>query len=173
MHWNNSNFQLTYFIAGMCHTPDEAYRVLKCQLEDRQVAWALAHKAKADRTEPVLKILADQEEACIRACEAEIAHIESLIAKVQPLRKFAHLSDHEAAQACQREEWRLKLRAKAENFLMAQGSIPPEELAAMRAHPDFSDISAHINNVSLAIRTGGYNLEEAAPWCAGLLEGGG
>jgi hypothetical protein len=169
MHWNNSNFQLTYFIAGMCHTPDEAYRVLLCQLEDREVALASALKNRADRTDAVLDILARQEDACVEACRAEIDHIRALIAKVQPLRQFAHLSDREAAQACQREEWRLKLRAKAENFLLSQGSVPADELAAMRAHPDFANIAAHINEVSTAIRSGGYNLEEAASWCAGLL----
>lgn len=47
MSWRNSNFQTDRFIIGACNTPDEAYRVLRLQAQDRKQA--LAHAQAAAR----------------------------------------------------------------------------------------------------------------------------
>lgn len=161
MHWRNSNFQTTYFIAAKCHTADEAYRVLKAQKEERDMAIAKAkggaHKIKArmlkalsqldsdkewereEATGEILEIKAQeqQDKDCLEEAERESEFLQSLIDKVQPHRKFAHLPDHEAFQEAQYEEWRQELIFRAQNFIAAQGHIPPDHLATMRLHPAF------------------------------------
>lgn len=73
----------------------------------------------------------------LAAAKAELSFIEQCIERVQPHRKFAHLPDPEAHEACQREEWRLELEYRAVNFLVTAGTIPSDHFATMRQHPDF------------------------------------
>ncbi len=37
----------------------------------------------------------------------------------------------------QREEWKQELLSRALNFIACHGTIPPDELATMKAHPDY------------------------------------
>lgn len=167
-HWKNSHFQTEYFIAGQCHTADEAYRVLRQQREDRAVAVAnfqatnLRTEAKILRAKSVIdnpesdpaavleakadlaevEAFAAQAKAVYDVAVAEIAHMDRLIEKLQPLRKYAHLSDEEADQVCQREEWGLRLAHRAKMFLFSQGSIPSDQLETMMSHPDFKTLIA-------------------------------
>jgi hypothetical protein len=173
MHWRNSHFQIRYFLAGRCHTPDEAYRVL-CELrEERALALENADVSSlklALRMRwlrwftwlPVLGALASIERVrlCrelvrirepVRVAREELAAIETMIAEVQPHRRYAHLPDREAHQAAQRDEWGYELAARAENYLLT-GSLPPDQLATMRQHPDFaSQILPRIRFVEQAL----------------------
>jgi hypothetical protein len=193
MYWNNSDFQLEHFIAGKCHTPDEAYRILFLQREERELALGtaracakreLAKKLKAERdlesTDPLIQLEAEASlieldiyqginQRAIEGAEHELGTLQRLMDRLEPLRKYAHLSVHEAAQAAQREEWFLTLVHRAENYLISGGAVPPDELATMRAHPDFNLLVERIGQITEAIRSGGYNLEATAGWCAGLL----
>ena len=164
MHWRNSNFQIAYFIAGKCHTADHAYKML-CELREERVTALNANKGAGLRRQALLRkrdsffcklapwirleIEAKLHEAELNKdiypamqaqCEREIEFIEKCIGIVQPLRKYKEVPDHEAHQACQREEWRLELMDRAENFLMSGGIIPADHLDTMRAHPDWEKI---------------------------------
>jgi hypothetical protein len=76
-------------------------------------------------------------EIAILGAEQEIATIESIMLELEPQRKYAHLPILEAAQAAQREEWLLEFQRRTENFLLSKGTIPEDQLNAMRNHPDF------------------------------------
>jgi hypothetical protein len=157
----NTDFQIDNFLVGSCHTADGAYSLLCDLREDREAALSqvtvseLRTRAKIARAEASLRsedeatrleAEADIEEIRsnaamlarnIAAARAELAHIDDLIARLQPHRRYAHLPDPQAHEAAQREEWRLELAHRAENFLLTSGTIPHDHFASMRQHPDF------------------------------------
>lgn len=163
MHWRNSNFQIAYFIAGKCHTADEAYRQLMQLREERDVAIKTAAasvkraQAKQLRAQAILddahsdaaaqlEAAADLDEIeatrqqgqdCYDQALRERTFIDTLIERVKPLRQYASLPDHEAHQAAQLEEWHHELLFRAQNYLTAHGHIPADQLATMRLHPAF------------------------------------
>ena len=178
-HWKNSNFQNEFFIAGQCHTPDEAYRVLRQQREDREVALLsaksvyLRNEAKISRAKMALEIgdiptrleaqadiaeieaYAKQSKATYDAAVREVEHIDRLIKKINPLRKYSHLTDEEADQACQREEWALRLAHRARLFMFSNGCIPNDHLEVMLSHPDFKSVIAPaIQEIAEAMKSG-------------------
>lgn len=173
MHWRNSNFQIAYFIAGRCHSADEAYRQLMQLREERDVALKTASasvkraqarmlRAHATLTDPCtdeatrLEAEADlddieatrqQAQDCYDQAVRERDFIDTLIEKVKPHRQYAHLPDHEAHQAAQADEWHAELLFRAQNYL-ATGGLPPDQLATMRLHPAFeSSIAPAIENL--------------------------
>lgn len=160
MYWQNSRFQILAFIVGACHTWDEAYRVCKNQLAERERAiWYAETEGKISRLigrdKSTLNPIELTEIECYEEALRERDFYKELIERIQPMRKYAHLPDHEAFQACQREEWCLKLMTRAENYLASQGFIPPDQLEAMRQHPDFETrIGPHIDMVKLEMRDG-------------------
>lgn len=87
-------------------------------------------------------------EMAILGAEQELATITSIMAELEPQRKYAHLPLLEASQAAQREEWLLEFQRRTENFLLSKGTIPEDHLNAMRNHPDFeTNIVPFITNV--------------------------
>ena len=157
----NHDFQIVHFLVGACHTADGAYALL-CDLRDDR-ADALK-QAEAARLREQAKIIRAQRRIAsddkaerlegeadlaeiagfaatvaknIAAAKEELAFIQDCMKRIQPYRAFAHLPDAEAHEACQREEWRLELVARAQNYLLTTGSIPPDHFATMRQHPDF------------------------------------
>lgn len=160
-HRNNSDFQLRYFMANNCHTADVAWCLMYEQKLDIQIKLASTKagilKRKAKRVQideginstDLVKQLNGQAdliewesgegllEMAILGAEQEIATIESIMAELELQRKYAHLSLLEASQAAQREEWLLEFQRRTENFLLSQGTIPEDQLNAMRNHPDF------------------------------------
>ncbi len=179
MHWKNSNFQTENFIAGRCHTADEAYRVLLQQLEDRNMAIATAHRCHVRWRKWVMRdapglarallrwarlvrgdALDENSVACYEEALREAAHLRELISQLEPQRKFRHLPPWEAHQAAQREEWKLELMWRAENFIASQGTIPHDHLATMRMHPDFeSEIAPRVAEMLRLARTDEYLLK--------------
>lgn len=184
MHWRNSNFQIANFLAGKCHTADEAYRLL-CELrEDRDLAIRasaaarLRSEAKIIRANAVLasakdeadklEARADIEEVAAYANQSqsvydqsvrERSYIDQLIEKIKPLRKYKDLPDEEAHQATQREEWKLKLIHRAKTFLLTSGTIPQDQFDIMMAHPDFhSEIVPAIEAVNESMKLGPISL---------------
>jgi hypothetical protein len=157
----NHDFQLAHFLAGACHTADGAWSLLCDQRQDRRLALGMAKgqalrdeakrmrahnalqsggpaalEAQADLAE--LEALAPVLAENIAAAEAELATIERMLVALQPLRRFAHLPDAQAHEAAQRDEWRAELLFRAENAVVTTGTVPPDLLATMRQHPDFS-----------------------------------
>ncbi len=171
-HRNNSDFQLRYFMANNCHTADVAWCLMYEQKLDIQIklditkARVLRRKARQieideglKSEDPVKQLNAQADliewqsgegllELAILGAEQEIATIESIMAELEPQRKYAHLSILEAAQAAQREEWLLEFKHRTENYLLSKGTIPEDQLQAMRSHPDFeSNIVPFISDV--------------------------
>lgn len=165
MHWKNSNFQISNFIAGKCFTADEAYRVLSELVIDRELAidefkaYDLETRAKLHELESVLSPsqyeraqilrLTSQHSHSIKCYEGavrELDFIKSYIDKLQPHRQFSHLPDAEAHQACQRLEWKLKLDNKIRLSIATQGAISPDLLETLSAHPDRAELLETLRN---------------------------
>ena len=171
-HRTNSDFQLRYFMANTCHTADVAWCMMYEQKLDVQMklghtkAQLLRRKAnlieieqELKSTDPVKQLKAQADlmdwqnnegllEIGILGAEQELATITSIMAELEPQRKYAHLPILEAAQAAQREEWLLEFRRRIENYLLSIGTIPEDHLNAMRNHPDFeSNLVPYITNV--------------------------
>lgn len=140
MYWRNSQFQIIYFILGTCHTADEAYRKARELLEEREMALG------AQNPNAVFDDSASGRNAlnCLEQCKRDIEFIKDAIARLEPHRKYGHLPDHEAFQLGQQEEWKLELKFRAENYLMSHGTIPADQLGAMRQHPEWMEIQNHI-----------------------------
>jgi hypothetical protein len=160
-HRNNSDFQLRYFMANNCHTADIAWCVMYEQKLDIQIkldstkAKLLRRQAKfieieqaLESTDSVKQLNAQADliewqsgegmlEMAILGAEQELATITSIMAELEPQRKYADLPILEAAQAAQREEWLLEFQRRTENYLLSTGTIPEDHLNAMRNHPDF------------------------------------
>jgi hypothetical protein len=158
----NHDFQIAYFIAGSCQTPDAAYSILCDLREDRSnalksfEAYNLRDQAKikraelkilsgdeADRLEGQadiveLKALAETTQKNYDAALDEVAFIEACMEKLQPLRKFAHLPDAQAHEAAQHQEWKLQLIHTAENHMLSGHAIPADHFSTMRMHPAFA-----------------------------------
>ena len=179
-HKRNSKFQQLYFLVGSCHTADGAYALLCNQREEREEALAQykisvvreqAKKRSAERrlqsNDDVERLEAEADlmeiirahnnaDVLVTAAKDELGFIQALIDKLQPLRQFAHLSDMEAHEAAQREEWKLELMHRAQNALLTTGHIPTDQWATMRMHPDFvSEIFPMIETFRKEIQTTG------------------
>lgn len=177
-HRNNSDFQLRYFMANNCHTADVAWCLMYEQKLDIQIklestkAKQLRRKAKSIEIEeglksqdPAKQLNAQADliewksgegllEMAVLGAEQEIATIESIMAELEPQRKYAHLPLLEASQAAQREEWLLEFKHRTENYLLSRGTIPEDQLQAMRSHPDFeSSIVPFISDIVEKIAT--------------------
>lgn len=177
-HKQNTNFQIAYFLLGSCHTPDAAYSLAKDLREERQTAvdnYAVSQlkvKARVIRANKLL--LSDDEADKLEglaellelnnnkktgeilykvACD-EIIFIDKCIEILQPFRKFKRLSDSEANEAAQYEEWKLELLYRAENMMITNGGIPTDQFATMRMHPAFQkDILPRINEMQVLMKT--------------------
>lgn len=186
-HRNNSDFQLRYFLAGSCHTPDGAWALMYGQKID--VEGKIKHtqaqklrrgaaimKAKNflannpnapawERTEKEAEIIecesaAPVAELNLKAAEEELATINQIMAELEPLRKYKHLPILEANEAAQREEWLGELKARAKNFLVSQGAIPADHLETMRCHPDFvAELVPYIRQIVTRMKASGDGLE--------------
>ncbi len=175
----NHDFQILHFLIGSCHTADGAYSLLCDLKEERDSVVRNLHcselrtKAKllklekqllSDDKSERLEAQADLEELennkeqndkLTKAAIAELNFINSCIDRLQPYRKYSHLSDSEAHEECQREEWKLELITRAENFLLTGGGIPPDHFSAMRMHPDFmTDILPSIEKTKQLMHEG-------------------
>lgn len=159
----NKNFQIAYFLAGSCHTPDGAYALLKDLQEDREMALAqlesidlktqakiakakhdIEHGTEWEQLEAKAELVEIENnkkfsERNIEAAKQELDFIDKCIEQIQPHRKFAHLPDPEAYEAAQHDEWKLELMSRAENYLLTTGSIPTDHFITMRQHPAFVD----------------------------------
>lgn len=169
-HKQNTHFQIAYFLAGSCHTPDGAYAMLQNLREERQAALnafevnKLRTQAKKQRAEVLLddldaqadlleiKLNAEMSIVLHTAAVEELKFIEECISRVNPHRKFKHLPDPEAHEAAQQEEWKLELIHRAENYVLTGGTIPPDHFNTMRMHPEFlTGILPGLEKISAAL----------------------
>lgn len=173
---NNSDFQIRHFLVGSCHTPDGAYSLL-CDLKEKQemmlsqnVVNELRAKAKVAKAKHAIEIsiyewekleaqadLAEVEggavlhDRLVKTAKEELSYIVGLMEQLEPHRKFAHLPTSEAHQAKEKEEWKLELIHRAENFILTQGTIPHDHFAHMRMHPEYKEIVCAIDELQAKI----------------------
>ena len=176
-HKQNTNFQIAYFLAGACHTPDGAYILLRELREERQAAvdnykvQELKDKAKEIRANKLLqgdeaeKLEGQAEllelennkktgEVLYQAALDEITFIDKCLVAIEPLRVYKNLSDGEANEAAQWNEWKFELMRRAENLMLTTGGISPDQFATMRMHPDFqTEILPRINEIKKLMLT--------------------
>lgn len=176
----NHDFQIAYFLAGSCHTADQAYALLCDLREDRAHALRMVesselraqarvmrarqrlaeNKSEADNLEARAELSESEANSALEAVNRdaaieELAFINRLIDLLQPLRKYAHLPDRQAHEAIQMEEWRLELIKRAENYLLAGNAIPADQLGTMRLHPQFElGILPEVQKIEQLVRTG-------------------
>ena len=177
-HRNNSGFQLRYFLAGDCKTADGAWSLMYGQKIDiesklrhaesqrvrREAKITLAQEiiddpettkgAKLNAKADILEQEADVGiwELNLQAAKMELKDIETLMAELEPFRKYGHLPILESTEASQRDEWLEELKTRAENFLITQGTIPHDHLNTMRCHPDFkTHLVPHINQLMIEV----------------------
>jgi hypothetical protein len=182
-HRNNSDFQLRYFIAGSCHTADGAWAVLYNQKLDIEIKLAttkaqiikrevrrLELSKRAPKNDLEAKLIEAEWiefnstdgllELAVEGAEKELETIKSLMDEYSPHRKYGHLPILEATEAAQREEWLLEFKNRVENYLLTQGTIPHDQIEAMRQHPDFEvEIVPHIKNMMISISQAKYSVE--------------
>lgn len=161
-HRVNSDFDLRYFLAGSCATPDGAWALLYGQQIDMQQRCNAAHAlvlrhqalearlrdAKPDSAE-FYEAQADLKEAEMNAviagrnlegAAAELATIERMMAQVEPHCEYRDLPLLNRLEACKRAEWAAELTRRAENMMLGNVlGIPFDHIDAMRQHPDFAD----------------------------------
>lgn len=174
-HRNNSDFQLRHFLAGSCFTPDGAWMLMYGQMIDREAVIKSCEAQKLRRDAKILEAqqviddpglpLADKMRAQadiieadahyytwstnLEAAKMELATIKQIMDELEPHRKYGHLPLLEANEAAQREEWLGEFKNRVENFLFSTGTIPEDQLRAMRNHPDFqTEILPHITAVA-------------------------
>lgn len=160
-HRQNHNFQIVYFLIGSCHTPDAAYALLQDLREERfnaienykvskikekakilRANKLLASNDEADRLDGEAELLeisnnSKSGEVLYQAAVDELKFIDECIEKIKPNCKYKELSDAEACQLMQQEEWKLELIRRAENYLLTTGTIPADHFDTMRMHPEF------------------------------------
>jgi hypothetical protein len=165
-HWQNSNLQIQAWIANKAHTIWEKYRLLCNQLENRKqalgqvkasekrrqaklakFAYLQEHGTKWEKLEAEAEMLEAEagqslSESCIQAAQQEVEFIESLIKQLEPQLERDRIpgySDEQMFQHCQEEEWAKELLHRAENYYISRifGGFPPEQIDAMRSHPQF------------------------------------
>ena len=168
----NTNFQIAHFIAGNCHTADAAYFALRNLQDERQRAVdnipVAQIRFRARRQELKQKLQSDLEYERLRAesdllelsieekyytplaesALAELQYITECIERIQPMRKYGHMPDIDAAEAIQAEEWGMELQRRAENYLLTSGTIPHDHFNTMRLHPAFeTQLLPHIEKI--------------------------
>lgn len=91
-------------------------------------------------------------ELALAGAEKELNTIKTIMAELEPYRKYSELPLLEATEAAQQDEWREEFKNRIENYLITQGTIPEDQLRAMRNHPDFeTQLVPHIKKVTFAL----------------------
>lgn len=156
---SNTLFDLANFVSGEAHTPDGKTVLLKGQLLLLQERMDLCkiEKIRRARTrlrlqQPVTEFQNVDSDLDLMALDAtqlvfdlnmealanEITDIEKLIEELKPFCTLNHLPFLEAQELIQGEEWKCELIERAKNYCQTLGYIPPDQLKAMKQHPDFS-----------------------------------
>lgn len=163
MHWRNSNFQYVHFIFGACHTAVEAHRKCCEAIEDREVALCHANKSATVLTDDAA---GRQIQANLDQGKRELDFLLDCKAELEA--NIGRVPNHDDYQQNQRDEWRLELEFRAENFLLCGGYIPPDQFATMRAHPDFPKIASKIAETKQLIADGGVLALPKREWTLAL-----
>lgn len=181
-HRQNTDFQLAYFLAGSCSTPDGAWNVMygqklaienaleagKAQRLDIRIKKLKAERVLAKTDDEIERLEAERDiieannsERMLnlneKGAQGELDTINALMEKLEPLCKYETSDVHAHQEASQWEEWKGEFKSRAENMLLANSiGIPYDHIQAMRSHPDFNkEILPHLLEV-------GANLSQAA-----------
>lgn len=175
MHWKYSNYQIFHSILANCHTYDEAYRVLRELEEDQDLAIKLAlveSKRAQSKVLAAKEVINDTSEtrfnklrseadvletdarrevtqACLDEARRTLSFIRLLISKIEPLRLYKHLPDHEAHQAIQPLEWKLDLVWKSYSMLCSSRAFSYDHFINVKMHPDSAELIPVLNDLLL------------------------
>jgi hypothetical protein len=179
-HRMNSDFQLRYFIAGSCHTPDAAWLALYAQMLDaeekvisteaQQIRRGISKRKalttlenefskeldKLEAQAQLIELKASEKifEMNVLGVKKELEAIKNMMAELEPLRKYGHLDVLEATEAMQREEWLLELKSRTEDYLVTSGTIPHDHMNALKMHPDFKELlTPYILEMNVKLQT--------------------
>lgn len=182
MHWRNSQFQTIHFIIAKCHTPDEAYRIVLQQLEEREHSFETGiisqdeFKLRRIKAENLIKsddiIVKYEGEIEMKKidmdykyfklnfdeCEREVQFLKECKNKLQPFRKYADYPEHIANQLIQQEEWKHELILRAKEFIILRGTIPEDQLRTLSLHPEFKTVILPIMEDTLKCLKEGKNV---------------
>ena len=163
-YFTNSPFQIEHFISGTKHTPEAKYvelvqmrnglvmqsklstaqaikhSVRKEELEKIKNAWWRSSSKRRMASAELLELEAQEPEFILagQALTVSLNKVNQLmfdLEKTHPHLKSTSLID--LTIQLQENEWMLEFQRRAENFHLCHGVIPPDHLAAMRAHPGF------------------------------------
>lgn len=165
----NTDFDIVNFVGRDAHTADGKYVLYVAQrniLKENYTRFLIAQKRKKHRIDVLLSTVANTPAVSMRADHRfelsleleelqasdendrlnleggrkEIEFYDRIIAELKPLCKYAHLDLIDQQEAVQQEEWRLEFIERAKTHIQSVGYIPADQLAAMKAHPDFKAI---------------------------------
>ena len=170
-HRQNTDFQLAFFLAASCSTPDGAWSLMygqrlsvesaleagKAQRLDIKIKRLKAERVLANSTDEIERLEAERDiieansaervlDLNERGAREELATIEKLMAKLKPLCQHDTSDPHAHQESAQWDEWKGEFKRRAENMLIANSvGIPYDHIEAMRSHPDFAaEILPHI-----------------------------
>ncbi len=197
MGWLNSDYAYARLIAGTCHTPEEAHRVLTESLESRKMAIRECElgtrrrdnklkklerklagcKDELQREEIALKLeklnIHDSVERTNYAYAVhEVETLTELLARLEPHCNWKNdpsISREEGYQLAQRNERKLVLLERANVGLLSTGAIDSETLREARSHPDAEELEASFVALFASMREGTLRLTSLHP-TALLLE---
>lgn len=159
----NHNYQIVHLLVKRCYTFDGAYALLCDLREDRAHVLAMVASselraaARREKAAAVLRrrfasraskleaaadineidVASELERRCKFAAQDELACINKCIEALQPYRRYAHLTDSEAHECAQREEWLGEMIGRAKKYIVSGMPIPPDEVERMYLHPDY------------------------------------
>lgn len=170
-HRQNTDFQLAYFLAASCSTPDGAWSVMygqrlsvenaleagKAQRLDARIKKLKAERVLAGSTDEIERLEAERDiieansaermlDLNERGAQEELATITKLMTALEPLCRHDTSDPLAHQEAAQWDQWAGEFKRRAENMLIANAiGIPYDHIEAMRSHPDFvKDILPHI-----------------------------
>jgi hypothetical protein len=169
MAWTNSDYGYIYHLAGNCHTPEEAHRVLTESISTRKMAIreyehalkrrkideAKLQKQLDNSTDELDKegLLLDIEKLNIHNVVEQIDYeyalheVEFITTALNVLEPHCNwfsgaISQKEGYQLVQQEERRLILLERANLGLLSCGTIDSETLREVKTHPEMKRLEA-------------------------------
>ena len=99
-------------------------------------------------------------EQCLQGYKNEVVKLKEMMDELKPQMKYPDLSPLELAEVIQQEEWKHHLIRLAENYIISSGTIPFDQLQAMRLHPEFSTaIYPAVKNVLVSLNINHFLLD--------------
>ena len=140
------HFQFFYYTIGCKVTPDASYRITQNYLfkktderdhtADDLVNARIPRLPKNDEADAVTVRKLQRK---LELLEKDVTFLTDVLAAIEPHRKYKDLTPEEGYQRSQRVEEFFELLSKGENQIFTIGSLHPDLMDELRAHPDFGN----------------------------------